>query len=279
MDDRWACAKCGYERNPAGAARCYSCSAPRPSAGGVSEGVGQQSAVAPPPSPNPNPNPPMNIRHCPQCGSGLQLAGMRFCANCGFDLSVLRPPSPPVAPTSPVAPTPPSAPWVGAAQVANPWSSPVAPAPSASIGPIVAGPQELIVAAGCAAGALIATVLPWYSTVLGSASVSGLQFVFPVIAPVVALIAYWKLHAKPPESLTRGWMYTLRISLAAGLVIAAWILMVVANSTTTSFGYTYNTSSLAQPSVGIWLFGLACAVGAAFSFKTPYAKSVPKESR
>ena len=273
MDDRWACAKCGYERNPAGAARCYSCSAPRSSEGGVSEGVGQQPAAAPPPSPNP----PMNIRHCPQCGSGLQLAGMRFCANCGFDLSVLRPPSLPVAPTSPVAPTPPPAPWLGAAQVANPWPSPVAPAPSASIGPIVAGPQELIVAAGCAAGALIATVLPWYSTVLGSASVSGLQFVFPVIAPVVALIAYWKLHANPPESLTRGWMYTLRISLAAGLVIAAWILMAVANSTTTSFGYTYNTSSLAQPSVGIWLFGLACAVGAVFSFKIPYAKSVPKE--
>ena len=53
----------------------------------------------------------------------------------------------------------------------------------------------------------------------------------------------------------------------------------VLRSTTTSFGYTYNTSSLAQPSVGIWLFGLACAVGAVFSFKTPYAKSVPKESR
>jgi hypothetical protein len=101
--------------------------------------------------------------------------------------------------------------------------------------------------------------------------------VFPVIAPVVALIAYWKLHANPPESLTRGWIYALRISLAAGLVIAAWILIAVGSSTTTtSYGYTYSTSSMAQPSVGIWLFGLACAVGAVFSFKIPYAKSVAK---
>jgi hypothetical protein len=107
--------------------------------------------------------------------------------------------------------------------------------------------------------------------------VSGIQFLVPVIAPVVALIAYWKLHANPPESLTSGRMYALRISLAAGAVIAALILIAVANSTTTSYGYTYSTSSLAQPSVGIWLYGLACAVGAVFSFKIPYAKSVPKE--
>jgi hypothetical protein len=108
------------------------------------------------------------------------------------------------------------------------------------------------------------------------ASVSGLQFVFPVIAPVLALIAYWKLHANPPESLTSGWTYILRISLTAGLVIAAWILIAVANSTTTSYGYTYNTSSLAQPSVGIWLYGLACAAGAVFSFKFPYTKKAAK---
>jgi hypothetical protein len=159
---------------------------------------------------------------------------------------------------------------------ATPGLSPAAPL-SASIGPIVAGPQELIVAAGCAAGALIATVLPWYSTVLGSASVSGLQFVVPVIAPVVALIAYWKLHANPPESLTSGRIYALRISLAAGLVIAAWLLIAVGSSTTTtSYGYTYNTSSMVQPSVGIWLYGLACAVGAAFSFKIPHTKGVAK---
>ncbi|MGA3058720.1 MAG: hypothetical protein ABSE70_11965 [Candidatus Limnocylindrales bacterium] len=218
----------------------------------------------------------MDIRHCPHCGTGLPIAGMRFCGTCGFDFSTLKPPSIAVAAGSPVIPTPPPAPWAGAAQVADPAPSLVTPTAAPSIGPIVAGPQELIVAAGCAAGALIATVLPWYSTVLGLASVSGLQFVYPVIAPVVGLIAYWKLHTNPPESLTSGWTYALRISLTAGLVIAAWILIAVANSTTTSYGYTYSTSSLAQPSVGIWLYGLACAVGAVFSFKFPYAKKAPK---
>jgi hypothetical protein len=148
------------------------------------------------------------------------------------------------------------------------------------MGSLVAGPQELIVAAGCAAVALVATALPWYSTVLGSASVSGLQFLEPVIAPVVALIAYWKLHANPPQSLTSGRIYALRISLAVGLVTAVLILIGVANSTTTtSYGYTYNTSSMAQPSVGIWLYGLASAVGTVFSFKIPYTKSVPKHSQ
>jgi hypothetical protein len=144
------------------------------------------------------------------------------------------------------------------------------------MGPLVAGPQELIVAAGCAAGALVATVLPWYATTIGSASVSGLQFIFPVIAPVVALIAYWKLHENPPASLTSGRIYWLRISLAAGVVIAAWILIAVSNSTTSAFGNTYNTTEFAQPSIGIWLYGLACAVGAVFSFKIPYTKSVAK---
>ena len=214
----------------------------------------------------------MDIRHCPHCGAGLPVAGMRFCGTCGFDLSTLNLPSIPVAASSPVVATTPSAPWAGATQVADPARPAVTPSAATSIGPIVAGPQELIVAAACAVGALVATVLPWYSTVLGLASVSGLQFVFPVIAPVLALIAYWKLHANPPESLTSGWTYILRISLTAGLVIAAWILIAVANSTTTSYGYTYNTSSLAQPSVGIWLYGLACAAGAVFSFKFPYTK-------
>ena len=183
----------------------------------------------------------------------------------------LRPP-----PISPSKSTQPGAPGVGGAPAANPWPSPVAPPPTAPMGSLVAGPQELIVAAGCAAVALVATALPWYSTVLGSASVSGLQFLVPVIAPVVALIAYWKLHANPPQSLTSGWTYAVRISLAAGLAIAALILVAVASSTTSSYGYTYNTSSLAQPSVGIWLYGLACAVGAVFSFKIPHTKGVSR---
>jgi hypothetical protein len=205
------------------------------------------------------------------------MEGLRFCGSCGFDLSTPNRASIPLAASSPVIPTVPSAPWAVAPQVAA--SAPqlaTPPTVSASIGPIVAGPQELIVAAGCAVGALVATVLPWYSTVLGLASVSGLQFVFPVIAPVLGLIAYWKLHANPPQSLTSGWTYILRISLTAGLVVAAWILIAVANSTTTSYGYTYNTSSLAQPSIGIWLYGLASAVGAVFSFKFPYTKKTPK---
>ena len=272
MDDLWICAKCGHDRNPVGRSNCYGCGTLRTSEGGAVEGVGQQPSADPPPSANP----PMSLRHCPHCGAALLAAGMRFCGTCGFDFSTLNTPSTPVASNYPAMPTAPPAPWVGAGQVANAGPSPVAPL-SASIGPIVAGPQELIVAAGCAAGALIATVLPWYSTVLGSASVSGLQFMFPVIAPVVALIAYWKLHANPPESLTSGRIYALRISLAAGLVIAAWILIAVGSSTTTtSYGYTYNTSSMAQPSVGIWLYGLACAVGAVFSFKIPYTKGVAK---
>ena len=237
------------------------------------DGVGQQPAAAPPPGANP----PMSLRHCPHCGTALPATGMRFCGTCGFDLSTLTTPSIPVASTFPVIPAPPPAPWAGAGQVAHLGPSPVTPPPSAPIGPIVAGPQELIVAAGYAAGALIATVLSWYSTVLGSASVSGLQFVYPVIAPVVALIAYWKLHTNPPGSLTSGRMYALRISLAAGLVVAVLILITVGNATTTtSYGYTYNTSSVAQPSVGIWLYGLACAVGAVFSFRIPYTEGVAK---
>jgi hypothetical protein len=199
---------------------------------------------------------------------------MRFCAACGFDLSTLMAPSIPAAPPPP----PPSYGAPAWSQAAPPLPPPGygAPPPTVSTGSLVAGPQELIVAAGCASGALIATVLPWYSTVLGLASVSGLQFLVPVIPPVAALIAYWKLHANPPQSMTSGWTYALRISLTAGLVLAALILVSVASSTTTSYGYTYNTSSLAQPSVGIWLYGLACAVGAVFSFKIPHTKGVSR---
>jgi hypothetical protein len=205
---------------------------------------------------------------CPNCGTQTEGQG-KFCGTCGAQLPQAAPPPPPppaAAPWSQAAPPPPPPP-----------PSYGAPQPTVSTGSLVAGPQELIVAAGCAAGALIATVLPWYSTVLGSASVSGLQFLVPVISPVVALIAYWKLHANPPQSLTRGPIYWLRISLAAGFVIAALILVAVASSTTTtSYGYTYNTASMAQPSVGIWLYGLTCAVGAVFSFKIPYSKGAPR---
>ena len=217
---------------------------------------------------------------CPNCGIPLQLSGQKFCARCGGDLAMLMEESgvrsygnatPPSASSSPAAP------GMTLSQAQTPYRTRETPPalPASSMGPIVAGPQELVVAAGCAAVGLVATVLPWYSVVLGSASVSGLQFVFPVIAPVVALIAYWKLHANPPDSLTSGRIYALRVGLIAGIVISAWILIAVASArSTTSYGYTYSTASLAQPSVGIWLYGLACVVGAVFSFKIPFSKGV-----
>ena len=220
---------------------------------------------------------------CPNCGARIEGQG-KFCSTCGAQLPQDAPPPPPPgygpAPWSQAAPPPPPPGYAAQLPQAAPPPPPPgygAPPRTVSTGPLVAGPQELIVAAGCASCALIATVLPWYSTVLGSASVSGLQFLVPVIPPVAALIAYWKLHANPPQSLTRGPIYWLRISLAAGFVIAALILAAVASSTTTnSYGYTYNTATMAQPSVGIWLYGLACAVGAVFSFKIPYTKGVSR---
>ena len=140
---------------------------------------------------------------------------------------------------------------------------------SRSAAPTTATPQALLIAAGCSAGALVATALPWANRILVP-SLAGLQFVFPLIPPVAALVVCWLIHSKMPKSLSAGWMWGLRISLALGLVAGVFVLAVFGQRTT-SYGYSYGVSDVAQPAIGLWLYLIACGAGLVFTFRIPKA--------
>lgn len=246
---------------------------------------------------------------CPSCGKQLIVTGQRFCAYCAADLSILAagprpaPSSPPAAASPPVSATPrleaagikpgPAAspqfvpgtlaPWARGEEpsslagtvneVAQPLAGETAArrqGPSSIAGaPTTATPQDLLIAAGCSAGALVATALPWANRILAP-SLAGLQFVFPLIPPLAALVVCWMLHSNMPESLSTGRMWGLRISFVIGIA-AAVVVLIAFGQTQTSYGYSYSVSDVAQPAIGLWLYLLACGAGLVFSFRIPKA--------
>ena len=138
--------------------------------------------------------------------------------------------------------------------------------------PSTVTPQDLLIATGCSAGALIATALPWADRILAP-SLAGLQFVFPLIPPLAALMVCWLLHSNMPTSLSTGRMWGLRISLALGLVAGVFVLAVFGQRTT-SYGFSYTVSDVAQPAIGLWLYLIACAAGLVFAFRIPKANDL-----
>jgi len=171
----------------------------------------------------------------------------------------------PAAPPTSVPGAP--APWA-TSMIREVSAKPQQPSPGAAP-PSTATPQDLLIATGCSAGALIATALPWANRILVP-SLAGLQFVFPVIPPLAALVVCWLLHSNMPTSLSTGRMWGLRISLALGLVAGVFVLAVFGQRTT-SYGFSYTVSDVAQPAIGLWLYLIACAAGLVFAFRIPKA--------
>jgi hypothetical protein len=169
----------------------------------------------------------------------------------------------------------PAAPPTSAPGAPAPWETNMIPEESAkpqqsasrSAAPSTATPQDLLIAAGCSAGALIATALPWANRILVP-PVAGLQLIFPLIPPVAALVACWMLHSNMPKSLSTGRKWGLRISLALGLLAGVLVLAVFGQREPT---YGFSVSDVAQPAVGLWLYLIACGAGLVFAFRIPKA--------
>ena len=225
---------------------------------------------------------------CPHCGKQLLLSGQKFCAYCAGDLSPLAEgertgsTTPSASTSTPTVASPlPDVPGITRAAVSS--APPVLTTSDAAIdrlaresaarrqtplppSQIEDRPTEIVVAAACAGIALLSTVLPWAQTVLGI-SVSALQGEpILLVPPAGALVAYWQLQSGPPQSLTSGAVYGLRLAYGIGLVLCLIILgeMNNANSTLGIFG----ASGAISLGIGFWAYAAASAVGLVASFLT-----------
>jgi hypothetical protein len=233
---------------------------------------------------------------CPSCGKQLLLAGQKFCAHCGGDLSILAGEAQPVRSSPPGAAPPPAraTPLLDAAGITPaptappafvpgnlaPWlegppsssGGPARGSAARSEGPIVVNEEdkhstEVLVAAVCAGIAIAATVLPWVQTNFLGISASAIQGEPILIAPpAAALIAYWRLQSDPPLSRTSVAVYGQRLAFGIGLLLCLIIVgeMNNASSTLGLFGTSYGISL----GIGFYAYAGASVVGLIASFLT-----------
>ena len=196
------------------------------------------------------------LTFCIRCGTKLRAAHQAYCGGCGAQMVTPDIHAELAQPTSSILSL--------ATYASKPASHSYAEPVKRSMGILVAG--------ACAVVALIATVLPWVQTNAGyfNMSVNAIQNApIYLVPPGGALIAFWRLQSRCPESMTSGPVYGLR--LAFGIAIVFCLIDLGGLNNANQVAGLFVGSNVVSFAVGFWAYAVASAIGliASFAIKIP----------